>query len=274
MKSKRVIKRLSIMAVGFVLALLFVSPVFILVNSSFKSLQDIYINVLALPKQLSFQNYTKAFKEMDYVKAFMNSFAITCISTALIILISSMAAWVLVRYKTRTSKILFLMFAAVQLIPFQCVMLPLVDIMSKLHLMNRPGLVFMYMGFGCAMSIILFHGFIKNIPIELEEAAIIDGCNMVQTFINIVLPLLKGIIATVAVINVMWIWNDFLLPSLVINKNGMQTLPLRTYLFFGQFTKKWDLATASLMLCMIPIVLFYLRCQKYIVKGIPAGVGK
>jgi carbohydrate ABC transporter membrane protein 2, CUT1 family (TC 3.A.1.1.-) len=274
MKSKRVIKRLSIMAAGFVLALLFVSPVFILVNSSFKSLQDIYINVLALPKQLSFQNYTKAFKEMDYVKAFMNSFAITCISTALIILISSMAAWVLVRYKTRTSKILFLMFAAVQLIPFQCVMLPLVDIMSKLHLMNRPGLVFMYMGFGCAMSIILFHGFIKNIPIELEEAAIIDGCNMVQTFINIVLPLLKGIIATVAVINVMWIWNDFLLPSLVINKNGMQTLPLRTYLFFGQFTKKWDLATASLMLCMIPIVLFYLSCQKYIVKGITAGVGK
>lgn len=274
MKSKRVIKRLSIMAVGFALALLFVSPVFILVNSSFKSLQDIYINVLALPKQLSFQNYTKAFKEMDYVKAFMNSFAITCISTALIIFISSMAAWVLVRYKTRTSKILFLMFAAVQLIPFQCVMLPLVDIMSKLHLMNRPGLVFMYMGFGCAMSIILFHGFIKNIPIELEEAAIIDGCNMVQTFINIVLPLLKGIIATVAVINVMWIWNDFLLPSLVINKNGMQTLPLRTYLFFGQFTKKWDLATASLMLCMIPIVLFYLSCQKYIVKGITAGVGK
>ena len=274
MKSKGVIKRLSIMAVGFALALLFVSPVFILVNSSFKSLQDIYINVLALPKQLSFQNYTKAFKEMDYVKAFMNSFVITCISTALIILISSMAAWVLVRYKTRTSKILFLMFAAVQLIPFQCVMLPLVDIMSKLHLMNRPGLVFMYMGFGCAMSIILFHGFIKNIPIELEEAAIIDGCNMVQTFINIVLPLLKGIIATVAVINVMWIWNDFLLPSLVINKNGMQTLPLRTYLFFGQFTKKWDLATASLMLCMIPIVLFYLSCQKYIVKGITAGVGK
>ena len=274
MKSKRVIKRLSIMAAGFALALLFVSPVFILVNSSFKSLQNIYINVLALPKQLSFQNYTKAFKEMDYVKAFMNSFAITCISTALIIFISSMAAWVLVRYKTRTSKILFLMFAAVQLIPFQCVMLPLVDIMSKLHLMNRPGLVFMYMGFGCAMSIILFHGFIKNIPIELEEAAIIDGCNMVQTFINIVLPLLKGIIATVAVINVMWIWNDFLLPSLVINKNGMQTLPLRTYLFFGQFTKKWDLATASLMLCMIPIVLFYLSCQKYIVKGITAGVGK
>ena len=274
MRSKRIISRISIAAIGFTLALLFISPIFILINSSFKSLQEIYINILALPKHLSFQNYSKAFKEMGYVKAFMNSFIITCISTALIILISSMAAWVLVRYKTRTSKILFLMFAAVQLIPFQCVMLPLVDVMSKLHLMNRPGLVFMYMGFGCSMSIILFHGFIKNIPIELEEAAIIDGCSMIQTFVNIVLPLLKGIIATVAVINVMWIWNDFLLPSLVINKNGMQTLPLRTYLFFGQFTKKWDLATASLMLCMIPILLFYFSCQKYIVKGITAGVGK
>ena len=153
-------------------------------------------------------------------------------------------------------------------------MLPLVNVMSKLHLMNRPGLVFMYMGFGCAMSIILFHGFIKNIPVELEEAATIDGCNMFQTFFLIVAPLLKGIIATVAVINAMWIWNDFLLPSLVINKNGMQTLPLRTYLFFGQFTKKWDLATAALVLCMVPIVVFYLSCQKHIVKGITAGVGK
>ena len=129
-------------------------------------------------------------------------------------------------------------------------------------------------GFGCSMSIVLFHGFIKNIPVELEEAATIDGCNMFQTFFLIVLPLLKGIMATVAVINVMWIWNDFLLPSLVINKNGMQTLPLRTYLFFGQFTKKWDLATAALVLCMIPIVIFYLSCQKHIVKGITAGVGK
>ena len=132
----------------------------------------------------------------------------------------------------------------------------------------------MYIGFGCSMSIVLFHGFIKNIPVELEEAATIDGCNMFQTFFLIVLPLLKGIMATVAVINVMWIWNDFLLPSLIINENGMQTLPLRTYLFFGQFTKKWDLATAALVLCMIPIVIFYLICEKHIVKGITAGVGK
>ena len=140
--------------------------------------------------------------------------------------------------------------------------------------MNRPGLVFMYVGFGCSMSIVLLHGFIKNVPVELEEAATIDGCNIFQTFFYIVVPLLKTILVTVAVINVMWIWNDFLLPSLVINKDGMQTLPLRTYLFFGHFTKKWDLATAALILCMIPIIIFYLCCQKHIVKGITDGAVK
>ena len=154
-----------------------------------------------------------------------------------------MAAWVLVRYKTKTSGILFAVFACAQLIPFQCVMLPLVENMSNMGFMNRAGLVFMYIGFGCSMSIVLFHGFIKNIPLELEEAARIDGCTMVHTFFLIVLPLLKTIMVTVAIINVMWIWNDFLLPQLVINKPGWQTIPLR-HMFFGQL-KKWDLYARS-----------------------------
>lgn len=182
MKKKKTVHKVILMVIGFLLALIFISPILILVNSSFKSLQEIYLDILALPKRFSFQNYVKAFEQMDFLKSLINSLVITCVSTILIILISSMAAWVLVRYKTKTSKVLFLVFAVAQLIPFQCVMLPLVNVMSKLHLMNRPGLVFMYMGFGCAMSIILFHGFIKNIPVELEEAATIDGCNMFQTF--------------------------------------------------------------------------------------------
>lgn len=260
--------------IGILLAIVFVAPVLILVNSSFKSLQEIYINILALPEKFSFDNYIQAFDKMQFLPSLINSLVITIVSTVLILLVSAMAAWVLVRYKTRVSKVFFLMFSAALLIPFQCVMLPLVSVMSKLNMMNRPGLVFMYIGFGCSMSIVLFHGFIKNVPEELEEAATIDGCNIFQIFFLIVVPLLKGITATVAVINAMWIWNDFLLPSLVINKNGMQTLPLRTYLFFGQFTKKWDLATAALVLCMIPIVIFYLSCQKHIVKGITAGAGK
>lgn len=271
MNTAKKMKKTVLSIIGIVLALVFAAPILILVNSSFKSLQEIYIDILALPETFSLDNYVQAFEKMDFLRAIINSLAITIVSTVLILLVSSMAAWVLVRYKTRMSKILFLVFSAALLIPFQCVMLPLVEVMSKLNLMNRGGLVFMYVGFGCSMSIVLFHGFIKNIPVELEEAATIDGCSMFQIFFKIVLPLLKGIMVTVAVINVMWIWNDFLLPSLVINKNGLQTLPLRTYLFFGQFTKKWNLATAALVLCMVPIVLFYISCQKHIVKGITSG---
>lgn len=260
--------------VGVIAAVLYLSPVLILVNSSFKTLKEIYLDILALPETLTWTNYTSALEALDFGRTFMNSIVITVSSTLLILLVSSMAAWALARYKTRTSKVLFMIFAAAQLIPFQCVMLPLVDFMDKLHLMNRPGLVFMYVGFGCSMSIVLFHGFITNVPKELEEAATIDGCNMFQTFFMIVLPLLKTILVTVAILEVMWIWNDFLLPQLVINKPGWQTLPLKTYLFFGQFTKKWDLATAGLVLCMLPIVIFYLTCQKHIVKGVTEGAVK
>lgn len=274
MKKKATLGKTILFLVGAVLAVLYLSPVFILVNSSFKSLKEIYIDVLALPSTWSFVNYESALEALDFIRTFLNSLVITILSTLLIGLISSMAAWVLARYKTKISKVLFMVFAAAQLIPFQCVMLPLVDLMDTLNLMNRPGLIFMYMGFGCSMSIVLFHGFIKNVPVELEEAATMDGCGQFKTFFMIVLPLLKTIVVTVTILNVMWIWNDFLLPQLVINKTGWQTLPLKTYLFFGQFTKKWDLATAGLVLCMLPIIVFYLTCQKHIVKGVTDGAVK
>lgn len=274
MTVKAKISRSVMIIAGILLAVLFLAPVIVLLNSSFKTLQEIYLDILALPDAFSFKNYSLAIEKLDFLSSFGNSLMITVISTILIVVTSSMAAWVLVRYKTKASNLLFMVFAASLLIPFQCVMLPLVDFMNTLGLMNRQGIIFMYVGFGCSMSIVLFHGFIKNVPLELEEAAKLDGCNMVQTFFLIVLPLLKTIMVTVAIINVMWIWNDFLLPQLVINKPGWQTLPLKTYLFFGQFTKKWDLATAGLILCMIPIIIFYLTCQKYIVKGVTEGAVK
>lgn len=257
-----------------ILAVVYLSPVLILINSSFKTLSEIYIDVLALPTQFSFRNYIQALDNLDFVTSFTNSLVITVVSVAFILITSSMAAWVLVRYRTKISSGLFMMFSAALLIPFQCVMLPLVDLMSTVGLMNRPGLIFMYIGFGTSMSTILYHGFIKNVPLELEEAAMLDGCSLFRTYFFIVLPLLKTITITVATINAMWIWNDFLLPQLVINKPGWQTLPLKTYLFFGQFTKKWDLATAGLVLCMIPIILFYLLGQKYIIKGVTDGAIK
>lgn len=274
MHTKQRIGKSILIVFGMILAVLFLSPVLILLNSSFKTLQEIYLDILALPASFNLNNYARAFQELDFVQSFLNSLVITITSTGIIVITSAMAAWVLVRYKTKTSNILFMLFASSLLIPFQCVMLPLVGFMSDLGLMNRAGIIFMYLGFGCSMSIVLFHGFIKNVPLELEEAATLDGCNMLQTFFMIVLPLLKTIMVTVAIINVMWIWNDFLLPQLVINKPGWQTLPLKTYMFFGQFTKKWDLATAGLVLCMVPIIIFYLTCQKHIVKGVTDGAVK
>ena len=275
MKKKRALTVVLTIA-GLFLAVLFLSPILILLSNSFKSLKDIYLNVLALPNADTFilKNYPEAFAKLDFVQSFTNSLGITLASTILLLVFCSMAAWVLVRYKTKLSNVIFMVYAAATLIPFQCVMLPLVRLMDTMHMMNRWGLGLMYIGFGSSLSVILFHGFIKNVPVELEEAAKIDGCNMVQTFFLVVLPLLKTIMVTVAILNAMWIWNDFLLPQLMINKAGWQTLPLKTFLFFGQFSKKWDLATAGLIMCMLPIIIFYIACQKHIVKGVVEGAVK
>lgn len=272
---KQTVKAIFIL-VGIVLGVIFLFPILILILNSFKSQKGIFLDILGFPSGDIFcgTNYLNAFELLDYVQSFMNSLVITVVSTVLILLVSAMAAWVLVRYKTKASAAIFILFAASMLVPFQCVMLPLVRLSSMLSLLNRPGLIFMYIGFGCSMSIIMFHGFIKNIPEELEEAATLDGCNSLQLFFIIVVPMLRTVMITVAILNVMWIWNDFLLPSLIINKAGWQTLPLKIYLFFGQFSKRWDLASAGLMLCIIPIVIFYLACQKYIVKGVTEGAIK
>lgn len=270
------IKKIGLSLIGILLAVVFLFPIYILLLNSFKNTKGIFTDVIGFPNAITFtiQNYPNAFEALEYIRSFMNSLIITTISTVLILLISAMAAWVLVRYKTKSSKLIFALFAAAMLIPFQCVMLPLVGFASRIGLMNPIGLVFMYMGFGTSMAIVMFHGFIKNIPEELEEAATIDGCNSFRLFFSIVVPLMRTIIITVGVLNVMWIWNDFLLPSLIINKPGWQTLPLKTYLFFGQFAKRWDLASAGLIMCIIPIIIFYLCCQKYIVKGITDGAIK
>ena len=269
-------RKVAYAVVGIVLGCIFLFPIYILVLNSFKNTKGIFTEVIGFPNAATFtmENYPNAFEALEYVRSFMNSLIITVIATALILLISAMAAWVLVRYETKTSKVIFLLFAASMLIPFQCVMLPLVGFASRIGIMNPTGLVFMYMGFGTSMAIVMFHGFIKNIPAELEEAATIDGCGSFRLFFLIVVPLMKTILVTVAVLNVMWIWNDYLLPSLIINKPGWQTLPLKTYLFFGQFAKRWDLASSGLIMCIIPIIIFYLFCQKYIVKGITDGAIK
>lgn len=274
MKKKRVLKQSILLIVCLLLAFVFLFPIIILLFNSFKSLKEIYLSVLALPQTLNLDNYIQAFSELDYFRSIRNSLTVTIMVTAANVLCCSMAAWVLVRYKTRTSTAIFTMFSVAILVPFQCVMLPLLSLMGKLHLVNMPGLMLVNLGFGSSMSIILFHGFIKNVPVELEEAASIDGAGQVRVFFTIVTPLIRGISATVAILNVMSLWNDYLLPSLTINKKGLQTLPLKTYLFFGAYTKKWNLGSAALVMAIIPVVVFYVCCQKYIVKGVTEGAVK
>ena len=276
LNKKSKLKRFGLPVVALILGVIFMFPIYILVLSSLKTKQGLMLNLLGFPDSRSFSpnNYPDAFDKLKYFQSFCNSLYISVFSVVLILLISTMAAWVLVRYKTKTSKAIFVVFALSMLVPFQCVMLPLMMVAKNMNLLNPAGLIFMYMGFGVSMSILMIHGFIKNVPEELEEAAVIDGCNVVQLFFLVVVPLLRVILITAAVLNLMWIWNDYLLPSIVINKAGWQTLPLMTYSFFGTYSTRWDLASAALVMCMVPIVVFYLFSQKYIVSGMTDGAIK
>ncbi len=270
-------KKMYIYISALVLGIIFVFPIYILALNSFKKQKALFSNALSFPDANTFtsKNYSEAFSRLNYFSAFFNSLYISVVSVILILLFSSMAAWVLARYKTKISKAIFIMFAVAMLIPFQCVMIPLSSLAKQFNMLNPIGLIFMYIGFGVSLSILMIHGFIKNIPQELEEAAVIDGCGSFQLFFIIVVPLLRVILITVAILNLMWIWNDYLLPSLIIaSKQNWLTLPLKTYSFFAEYAKRWDLASAGLMLCMTPIIIFYFWTQKYIIKGITDGAIK
>lgn len=253
------------------LALLFLSPFYIIIVNSFKTKRELFESVLSLPAKFNPDNYKQAFGQLDFVNSIFHSLLITVVSVLLIVVFASMAAWMLERTKSKISNIIFMMFIASMIIPFQAVMLPLVRLAGKLHLLNMGGIIFMYLGFGASLSVFLYHGFLKSIPRELDEAATIDGCTKFQTFWYIIFPLLKPISITVAILNTVWIWNDYLLPSLVINKPDTLTIPLKTFFFFGQYTKQWNLALAALVLVIIPVVIFYFLAQKHIIKSVASG---
>lgn len=258
--------------IGIFSAVIFLAPFYLAVINSLKTQKGFLIDVIGLPgKYFTLKNYAEAFIKLDFLRSASNSLFITVTAIGLIIVFASMAAWMLVRTKTKLSMFIFFMFSAAMLIPFQAVMLPLVRIMGRLNLLNPGGIIFMYLGFGAPLSVMLYHGFVKSVPVEIEEAAIIDGCSKFQVFWRVVFPLLKPISVTVAILNAMWIWNDFLLPQLVINRPEWQTIPLKMFYFFGQFSKRWDLGLAGLIIAMLPIILFYLAMQKHIIKGVMQG---
>ncbi len=214
-----------------------------------------------------------------YGSSFVSSVLITAISLVVVTFFPAQAGWVLVRTKTRTSQIIFLVFVAAMVIPFQIVMFPLVswfrtvfEITGIRLLRTYFGIVLAYLGFGLSLSVFMYHGFIKNIPYELEEAAIIDGCRKPEVFYRIIFPLLTPVHATIGILHGMWIWNDFLLPLLVLGKgNRIQTLPLAVANFAGAFVKQWDLILTAILMAMVPVLIFFFIAQKRIIKGMVAG---
>ena len=264
-------KKLTLWIISGISAGLFLVPFYIMLVNSFKTKKQLFLDTLGFPKTFDFNNYLVAWERLEFLKVFSNSLIITVGSLVVVIAFSSMAAWMLQRTKSKLSTIIYFVFVASMLVPFQAVMLPLVRIMGQLNLLNMPGLIFMYLGFQSSLSIFLYHGFVKGIPRALDEAAVIDGCNPFQTFWYVIFPLLKPITITVAVLNAVWIWNDYLLPSLVINKEASHTIPLRIFFFFGEYTKQWHLAMAGLTLAIIPVIIFYFFAQKHIIKGVTDG---
>ena len=262
-----------------VLFLLFIFPFILVVINVFKVKADINVDPLALIGKHGFtlENFPEAMEKMEFWKVFANSAIVTIFSTIFTLLLSSMTAFVIVRNNWKLTALLFSLMIASMVIPFQVLMIPLVSLYGGILgiLNHRATLIFMHVGFSLSMATFMFHGAIKtNVPISLEEAATIDGCTRWQTYWKVVFPLLKPTIATVAIIDAMAFWNDYLLPSLVLAKKELYTIPIATQMFYGTFSTDMGLIMAALLLAMLPILILYLFLQRFIVEGVTSGAVK
>lgn len=261
-----------------VLALIFLAPILLVLMNSFKGKNYLSTDPFAFPTGESFvgfDNYIEGVDKIGFFSAFGASLFITVFAVLLIVLCTSMCAWFIVRVKTWYSKLLYLLCAFSMIVPFQMVMYPMTQVAFNLHLNNIVGIIFVYLGFGAGLAVFMFVGFIKSVPLEIEEAAMIDGCGPLRTFFLVVFPILKPTAITVAILNAMWIWNDYLLPYLLLNTTNTKTLPMAIQYLRGGYGSI-DMANmmAMIILSIIPIIVFYLVCQKYIIKGIVAGAVK
>lgn len=278
-KRNKMISHAIMIAILIVLFICFIFPFILVVINVFKTKADITSNPLALIGAHGFtlENFPEAMKKMNFLRSFANSACITILSTIFTILLSSMTAFVIVRNNWKACGILFGLMIASMVIPFQVLMIPLVSLYGGVFgiLNHRATLIFMHVGFSLSMATFMFHGAIKtNVPIALEEAATIDGCTRWQTYWKIVFPLLKPTIATVTIIDAMAFWNDYLLPSLVLGKKELYTIPIATQVFYGTYSTDIGLVMAALLLAMLPILILYLFLQRYIVEGVTSGAVK
>lgn len=260
-----------------ILAVLYLTPILLVLVNSFKGRFFISDTPFALPTAQTFvgiKNYISGLNKTGFIPAFGYSLFITVFSVAAIVFFTSMTAWCITRVKSTLSTILYYTLVFSMIVPFQMVMFTMSKMANIMHLDNPVGIIVLYLGFGAGLSVFIFSGFIKSIPHEIEEAAVIDGCNPIQTFFLVVLPILKPICITVAILNTMWIWNDYLLPYLVIG-NNYKTIPIAVqYLQGGYGSRDMGAMMAMLVLAIVPIVIFYLSLQKYIIKGVVAGAVK
>lgn len=290
MSKKKIIK--IIKEVGAILlCLIWISPLILVVINCAKTSADIILSPLAMPKNWSqfLTNMMRVWadRNVKYGSAFKSSIIITIGSVVMIDICASMAAWAIVRSKSKISKMVYTIFMASMVIPFQVIMYPLVSWFRTMSvnvtqplfgfslLRSYPGMIFAYIGFGMSMSVFLFSGFVKNIPYEIEEAATMDGCSKFQIYTKIIVPMLRPILVTVTILNGIWVYNDYMLPFLVLGKgNKIQTLPLAVSNFVGAYVKQWDMILCSAFLAIVPILIFFLFAQKQIMKGMVEGAVK
>ena len=276
-KSKRVGNKV-IFFVLLALSVLFLVPIIIVIINSFKSRIYISSQPLKLPNAETFvalENYINGVTSSDFFSAFLRSLFITVVSVILIVLFASMAAWYIVRSNSKITKGIYYMLVFSMIVPFQMVMYTMTYVANRANLDNLFGITFVYLGFGAGLSVFMLCGFIKSIPLEIEEAAMIDGASPIQAFFTVVFPMLKPTAITVAILNTMWIWNDYLLPYLVLGSDK-KTIPVAIQLAMQGAYGSTDYGgfMAMLVLAIVPIIIFYIFCQKYIIKGVVAGAVK
>jgi raffinose/stachyose/melibiose transport system permease protein len=274
-KKEHIFSALTTIILTFI-ALIYLYPLFLVVINSVKSYTEITVNVIAFPKSITLSNYAETWKIMDYPPLFFNTLIATAVGVLGTVIISAMAGYKLSRTKTVYSWVLFIILIAPMMIPFHSFMIALVKVARTMHLTRTPwGLGILYWGLGASLALFMYHGFVKTVPLELDDCARIDGASPWRTFFQVIFPLLQPVTVSAIVINAMWMWNDFLLPLLILSGSKKSyTLQLAAYNFFGLYKVEWNYAMAAVLLTLTPAIIFYLALQKYIIKGMVAGAVK
>lgn len=259
-----------------VVAILFIAPIFIIINYSFKGKRELYLSSpLSLPESLNFENYVNAFKKLDLATTFTNTLLYTSVSVFLLAVLCGVTAWAIARCKRKFFKFCYIYFIVGILIPYQALFLPIYMIGYNLHITNtRFGIIFMYVATGISFGVFLMNSFMSTVPLELEEAARIDGCSVFRTYFSVVLPLLKPAMATLVIMQAFQIWNDYLLASLYVSKKQLKTLTVAIQSLFSAQSSDYTTAMAAIVISVLPIAVLFLSLQKYFIKGMTVGAVK